>query len=199
MSKTVTFYFDLSSPYSYFAATQVEALANRTRATMLWRPVVLGAIFKQTKNVMNTAVPAKAQYMLVDLARWAHYYDVPFTFNPLFPQNTMTLHRAIIAAQSLVDEATGIKLARAAFDAMWVHQRDITNETTIVDLIDEVGLDGATILQATSDPNIKGTLRQYTEDALEYGVFGAPSFVVDDHLYWGNDRLAFLEAYLLQD
>ena len=135
MSKTVIFYFDLSSPYSYFAATQVEALARRTRATMLWRPVVLGAIFKQTNNVMNTAVPAKAQYMLVDLERWAHYYDVPFAFNPHFPLNTMTLHRAIIAAQSLVDEATGQKLARAAFDAMWVHQRDITNESTMVDLM----------------------------------------------------------------
>lgn len=199
MSKTVTFYFDLSSPYSYFAATQVDALANRTRATILWRPVVLGAIFKQTNNVMNTAVPAKAQYMLVDLNRWAQYYDVPFNFNPYFPQNTMTLHRAIIAAQSLIDEQTGKKLAKAAFEAMWVHQHDITNDTTIVDLIDEVGLDGATILQATSDPTVKGTLRQYTEDALEHGVFGAPSFVVDDHLYWGNDRLPFLEAYLLQE
>lgn len=196
MPKMATFYYDLSSPYSYLTATQLESLSEKTGATIQWRPVVLGAIFKSTGNVMPASVQAKAQYMFSDLERWRKYYDVPFRFNPYFPVNAMTLHRAIVAVQKQHGEASGILLSKIAFDAVWARSLNITEPDVITSLIDEAGFDGEAILATTSTDEIKMALRQNTQTAIDAGVFGAPSIVVDGELFWGNDRLHFVEEAL---
>lgn len=196
MPGTMIFYFDLSSTYSYMAATQVEGVAARAKGTVIWTPVVLGAIFKQVGNVMPATIPAKASWMLKDLDRWAQYYGVGFKMNPHFPINAMTAHRAIVAAQLDGHEAAAAKLARACFDSVWVHGADITQEEVLAELIAEVGLEPEGLLPKTQDQQVKDKLRQNTEAALAHGVFGAPAFVINDELIWGNDRLHFAEALL---
>lgn len=197
MSADATFYFDLASPYSYLCATQLEGVARRTRATIAWRPIVLGAVFKTLGIAAPLTIPAKAEYMLEDLKRWSTYYDEPFLFASPFPFNAMTMHRAIVAAQTLVSEEVGQKMALAAFRAAWAQGKDLTREDVIVEIADEHGADGSTILQATQDQHVKDLLRQNTEEAIEVGCFGAPSLVVDEELFWGNDRLQFVEAALM--
>lgn len=185
------FYFDLSSPYSYLAATQLPALAARTGATIAWKPVVLGAVFQAMGNRMPAAVPAKAGYMLQDLQRWARRYGVPFQFTSRFPVNAITAHRLILVAGE-----RGPELAMDAFSRLWAHDEDITAPDTLVALAQGVGLDPADALVAMSTPVIKDQLRALTDEAIAAGMFGAPAFVVHGDLYWGNDRLDFVEEAL---
>jgi 2-hydroxychromene-2-carboxylate isomerase len=193
MSPAVDFYFDLSSPYSYLAATQLPGLVARTGATVDWRPVVLGAVFKASANTMPSLSPPKARYMLADLHRWAERYGVPFHFSSRFPVRALKAHRMIVSAGDVEQAA---HLGHALFDAAWVHDRDITADAELTAIATEAGLDGATLLGAAEGQPAKDALRANTDAAIALGMFGAPAFVVDGTLFWGNDRLDFVEAAL---
>lgn len=197
MSSTVTFFFDLSSPYSYLAATQIEDVIRRGRGELVWTPIVLGALFKETGNSMPAAVAAKGAWMLQDLKLWADYYEVPFKMSPHFPVNAMTAHRLIIAAQQQGAPNVGA-LVRALFDAIWVHGLDVTQPEVLAELLAEQGLDADELLTAATSQPVKDKLRQNTQQAQDQGAFGAPTFIIGDTLIWGNDRLHFVEAKLLQ-
>lgn len=193
MSNTIDFYFEISSPYSYMAATQIEEVAARAGAEVSWRPVVLGAVFKETGNDMPAKVAAKGRYMLGDLKRWARRYGVEFSWPSRFPMNTITAHRAILAAEARHDAQTARALTLAIYRAYWGEDRDVSSPEVLGEIIAAQGLDAEAILAATQDPEIKARLREYTDEAVARGVFGAPSFVIGDELFWGNDRLDFVE------
>jgi len=192
--KTIDFYFDLSSPYSYLAATQIEAVAARHGATVAWKPVVLGAVFKAANNTIPAASPPKASWMMGDLARWAARYQVPFRFTSHFPLNAMKAHRMIVAADRLGHG--GGALGRAFFDALWTQDRNLGSDDELRSIVDRLGLDGTALLAAAETQPIKDGLRANTEEAISRGMFGAPAMMVDGQLYWGNDRLDFVEAAL---
>lgn len=190
--KTVDFYFDLSSPYSYLAATQLGPVAARHGATIAWKPVVLAAVFKATGNTMPAACAAKAQHMLVDLARWAKRYDVPFTMSSHFPLNTIKPERLIVAAGA----ARAGDLALALFQGMWADDRNIADEAVMRAIVEAQGLDANALLAAIETPAVKDGLRANTDEAIARGMFGAPAMYVGDELFWGNDRLDFVEDAL---
>jgi 2-hydroxychromene-2-carboxylate isomerase len=191
--KTVDFYFDLSSPYSYLAATQLPALTARHDVDVRWKPIVLAAVFKAADNHMPAQSPPKARYMLHDLERWAKKYGVPFTMNSRFPMNTIKPERLVLAA-----EPTGraTDLALALFRAMWVDDRDIASADEMRAIAQSLGLDGDALLAAIETPAVKDKLRANTDEAIAREVFGAPSFLYRGELYWGNDRMEFLEDAL---
>jgi 2-hydroxychromene-2-carboxylate isomerase len=189
--KRVEFFFDLSSPYSYMAATQMKALGERTGATVAWRPMVLGAVFKTVGNDMPARVPNKARWMMQDLSRWAEHYGVPFQMSSHFPLNTIKAMRLI-----LVDEAKAAAVASAGFAGMWAEDRDITSDAELRRIAELGGLDAAAALTAIETPAVKERLRANTDEAVARGAFGAPTFVVGDELFWGNDRLHFVERAL---
>jgi 2-hydroxychromene-2-carboxylate isomerase len=185
------FFFDLSSPYSYMAATQMKPLAARTGAEIAWRPMVLGAVFKATGNEMPARVPHKGRWMGNDLQRWAAHYGVPFRFGSHFPANTIKAMRLI-----LVDDAKAADVALAGFHAMWADDRDLGDAAVLSSIAEVGGLDAAAALQAIETPAIKDRLRANTDEAVARGAFGAPAMFVGDELFWGNDRLHFVEAAL---
>lgn len=191
--KTVDFYFDLSSPYSYLAATQIPALQKRCGVEVLWKPMVLAAVFKAADNHMPAQSPPKARYMLADLDRWAKKYGVPFVMNSRFPLNTIKPERLVIAA-----EPTGKapELAIALFRAMWAEDKDISSIDEMRAAARTVGLDSDALLAAIETGPVKDKLRAYTDEAIAREAFGAPSFVYRGELYWGNDRMEFLEDAL---
>ena len=189
--KRLEFFFDLSSPYSYLAATQMKPLADKTAAEIVWRPMVLGAVFKSTGNEMPARIPNKARWMGNDLQRWADHYGVPFRFSSHFPANTIKAMRLV-----LVDDARAADVALAGFSAMWAEDRDLTAEAELRRVAELGGLDPAAALAAIESPAVKERLRANTEEAVARGAFGAPTMIVGDQLFWGNDRLHFVEAAL---
>ena len=191
--KTVDFYFDLSSPYSYLAATQLAALERTSGCAIAWKPMVLAAVFKSAGNTMPAACPPKAKYMLDDLGRWARQYGVEFRMTSRFPVNAIKPMRLVLAAEP---EGRAGAVALAAFRALWVNDRAITDGAELRAIAKEAGLDPERALAAIETPEIKDRLRAHTDAAVRRGAFGAPAIFVDDQLFWGNDRLHFVEAAL---
>ncbi len=191
--KTIEFYFDLSSPYSYFAATQLPALATRTGAKVEYRPFVLAAVFKATGNDMPAKVPAKGSYMFKDLERWAEYYGVRFKFSSYFPANTIKAMRLVLAAD---EHGKAEAVALGTFRAMWAENRDINDPVTLGDIAEKAGIDAESALKAIESSAIKDRLRTNTDAAIGRGAFGAPTMFVGEEMFWGNDRLHFVERAL---
>lgn len=188
----IEFFFDIGSPYSYLAATQIDGLGERTGARIRWRPFLLGGVFKATKNVAPATVQAKARWMLEDLALWATLYDAPFKLNSRFPLNTLTTMRAIAGAA----ESTVPALTLALFDAMWADDLDVSSPDVIRQVAESIELDGDSIMEAATQQETKDFLRSTTEEAVARGAFGAPTFFVGERMFWGNDRLPLIEAVL---
>ena len=193
MAQQVEFFFDYGSPFSYLADTQLAALERRTGATVVYRPMLLGAVLKETGNASPITVPAKGRYMGVELHRWARRYGVPFAANKFFPINTMRLMRGAVAAQHAECFA---EYHRAIYPAFWVDSANLGEPGVIRAVLDKAGLNADLILARIEEPDVKEQLRLNTEEAVRRGVFGAPTFFVGEEMFWGNDRLMFVEEAL---
>jgi 2-hydroxychromene-2-carboxylate isomerase len=189
----VEFLFDFGSPTSYLAYKRLPAMIQRTGARALHTPVLLGGIFKATGNASPAAVPAKGRWMNADLARWAARYGVPFTHNPHFPINTLHLMRG---AAGLIGDERFTAYCDAVFDAMWREPRNLGDPVELEPVLRRAGLDAETFRALIERDEVKQRLKAATEDAVARGVFGAPTFFVDGELYFGQDRMDFVEAAL---
>ena len=193
MAQQVEFFFDYGSPFSYLADTQLAALERRTEATVVYWPMLLGAVLKETGNASPITVPAKGRYMGVELHRWAKRYGVPFAANKFFPINTMRLMRGAVAAQHAECFA---EYHRVIYPAFWVDSANLGEPGVIRAVLDKAGLNADLILARIEEPDVKEQLRLNTEEAVRRGVFGAPTFFVGEEMFWGNDRLMFVEEAL---
>ena len=189
------FFFDYGSPYSYLADTQLAVLRARTGCELVYRPMLLGGVFKATGNHSPAVEPvaAKRDYGMLELRRWIAHLGVPFQMNAHFPINTLLLMRAAHAA-----EQHGVFPAfhAALYPAFWVRSENLGDPAVVARVLGAAGLDGPALLAAAEGDAAKSALRATTEEAVARGVFGAPSFFVDDELFWGNDRLDFVERAL---
>ncbi|WP_339515996.1 2-hydroxychromene-2-carboxylate isomerase [Pseudomonas sp. RL_15y_Pfl2_60] len=193
MSKQVEFFFDFGSPASYLAWTQLPKIAASAGAQINWRPMLLGGVFKATGNSSPVQVPAKGRYMLQDLGRFAKRYNVPMRFNPNFPINTLTLMRG--AAGYLDDERFGL-FVKVIFEAMWVDAKNLADPQQIAEVLTAAGFEPEEFARLVADERVKERLKANTEEAIQRGVFGAPSFFVDGELHFGQDRLDFVAEAL---
>ena len=182
MSGSLDFYYDIASPYSYLAAHRVAKISDAGSVDVRWKPILLGGIFRATENTMPAAVPARGRYMLKDLARWAERIGVPFHFSSTFPHHSLVAMRALTAAPT----ALLPELSLALFRATWVENKDLSQVDVVTAAL---GTHGPDLVTATQDPTVKAKLMSVTQEAIDAGAFGAPSFVVDGELFWGNDRL----------
>lgn len=194
MSRTVEFYFDFGSPTAYLAYRRLRQLAQAYGLAIEYRPMLLGGVFKATGNSSPVAIPAKGEYMLKhDLPRFARRYGVPLNFNPHFPINTLNLMRGAIAAMRLgCFEA----YADAVYDAVWVGEKDMGDPEVVAATLTAAGLDAGALLALSQEPEVKGELVKATEEAVARGVFGAPTLFMDGEMYFGQDRLDFIEEAL---
>jgi 2-hydroxychromene-2-carboxylate isomerase len=193
MAKELEFFFDYGSPFSYLADSQLERLAARTGARVIYRPMLLGGVFKETGNSSPIAIEAKRKYMTADLERWAKHYGVPALHNPHFPINTIRLMRGAIAAERLGGFPA---YHRAIFDAFWREGLNLGDAAVVREVLERAGLDAERLAAASEEPAVKDALRVATEAAVARGAFGAPTFFVGDQMFWGNDRLLFVEHAL---
>ena len=195
MSKTVEFFFDLGSPASYLAHTQLPALCRDCGAALVYRPMLLGGVFQATGNASPAMIPAKGRYMIRDLARYAERYGVPMRFNPHFPINTLSLMRLLVAVQLHQPERLDDAL-QALFQATWVDGVNMGDPARVAEVLAAAGLDAAALQQQIGEPAVKEALKATTEEAVRRGVFGAPTCFVGDDMYFGQDRLEFVREAL---
>lgn len=195
MSKTVEFWFDVGSPTAYLAWRQLPGIAARHGAAIDYRPMLLGGVHKATGNTPPGMVAAKGAYMGIDLARFAARYGVELNFNPHFPVNTLALMRGAVAAQ-MAGEETFQRYLTTMMEAMWLAPRNLNDPQVVADVLTEGGFDPAWFLEKTADPAVKDRLKALTEEAVAKGAFGAPTFYVGDEMFFGQDRLDFVEEAL---
>ena len=195
MAKQVEFLFDLGSPYSYLAYHQLPKMTKAKGATILWRPVLLGGLFQATGNRSPIEVPAKGRYSMIDLQRWADVYGVRLTMNPHFPINTLSLMRGAVAMQ-MAGDAELQSYLEVIFSAMFEVPRNMNDPAEVAAVLQACGFDPASFMESISASEVKEKLKSNTADAVARGAFGAPTFFVGEDMFWGQDRLQFVEAAL---
>ena len=191
MPKTIEFLFDVGSPTTYLAHRRLPAIAARTGANVDYIPVLLGGIFKATGNAPPGLVAARGRWMGIDMARYAERESIALAHNPDFPINTITMMRMLTGARGTADFAP---LAEALFSAMWEHPRNMGDPAVLATTLQAAGFDADAQLTRASDPDVKAALAKATDYAVSRGAFGAPTFFVGDAIFFGQDRLDWVEA-----
>lgn len=191
------FYFDVGSPTAYLAWCRLTQLVAGHDLTVVNRPMLLGGVFKAAGSTSPVTVPAKGRYMLEqDLPRFAARYGVPLNFSPYFPINTLTLMRGVFAARAADCEDAYIE---TVFRAIWVEAANMGDAAVVQSTLESAGLDAQAIMGGCAQPEIKQALIEATEAAVARGVFGAPTMFIGEDMFFGQDRLDFVEERLLSD
>ena len=197
MAKTLEFFFDYISPTAYIAQAVVPSVIERTGATLKLRPMFLGGVMQATGNRPPGTVPAKGKYLGADLARCCKRYGLELHFNSHFPlMNTRPLAGATL--RLLDDPDQQMKLFQSAWKHLWGKPDgiDAGDEAQFKAAIGSDGLDADTLWSLGTDAETKAMLRANTEEAVERGAFGAPTFFVGDEMFFGHDRLDYAEEAL---
>lgn len=200
MSVEVEFCFDFGSPNAYLAHLAIPAIEARTGVEFSYVPVLLGGVFKATNNVSPAVslhgVKNKPEYQALETRRFLARYGVPaYTPNPYFPVNTLMIMRGAIVAQR---EAFFERYVDEIYRHMWAQPRKMDDAEVVAAALTESNLPVSTIMEGIQDPAVKAQLIANTEDAVERGVFGSPSFFVDNELFFGKDKLPDVEAEIVR-
>jgi len=188
------FFFDFTCPYAFLASTQVEELAERCAADLHWRPMFLGGVFRALYGEASIPTPpaVKLERIKRDLQRWAQHWDAPFSYPQAHPNNSAAALRCVLAAP---EHAAAI--SHRVFRAYWQEHADISDRKVLYSLLEDAGCDAHAVFEASQSDMLRKSLRDDTDEAIERGVFGAPTFFVErDHMIWGQDRLLFVEKML---
>ncbi|ACD97409.1 2-hydroxychromene-2-carboxylate isomerase [Trichlorobacter lovleyi] len=193
MSKTVDFYYDYGSPTAYMAWTQLTKICTKAGATLNYKPMLLGGVFKAIDNPSPMLVESKRAYLQKDFIRHAEHYGIPYVMNPHFPVNTVGIMRGAMwaAATEHLEQYN-----KVMFEAMWVDQKNMADLEVITEVLEKAGFIAAPIIEATAQAEIKKALIDATNEAVERGVFGAPTMFVGDEMFFGQDRLDWVERAL---
>ena len=190
MTKSIEFFFDFRSPYSYLAHTQLAGLG----AQVILRPMAVLKVMEMVGNVPTTLVcAAKGRYARADLGRWAKRYGIPLRPSDMRANDGDACSRAVLAAGTAGDAAT---VTTALFRAGWGEAKPLTSVSEILGIVSSTGADVTTIAARIDDPQVIAALEANTKEAAERGVFGSPTILVDTQMFFGNDRLDFLREYL---
>jgi len=193
--KQVEFYFDFGSPTSYLAYTQLPKIAADSGAQLVWRPMLLGGVFKATGNQSPVLVALKGVWMWNDMDRWARRYGVPLLKNPHFIINTLTLMRGAVGMQQRQPKDFQ-RYVDTMFRAMWVEPVNLGDAAVVAATLEKAGFDAAAVAALAGDTEIKAKLVELTHEAVERGVFGAPTMFVGSDMFFGQDRLEFVREAL---
>ena len=199
MTHTIDYYFTPQSPWTYLGHARFAALARSTGATVRVRPVDLGAVFPVSGGLpLGKRAPQRQAYRLLELARFSRHLDIPLNPKPkFFPVAADDAAKLIIAVDLHDGTEAAMKLCGAVFAAVWVQERNIADPKVLEALVGECALSAKRCEQSQSQ-TVQERYEDYTQQAIEAKVFGAPSYVIDGEIFWGQDRLDFVERALIQ-
>ena len=195
MPNPIDFYFDFSSPYGYFVAEKIDALALKYHRTVTWHPILLGAVFKINNQQPLPNIPLKGDYAKHDILRSARWFKLPLKIPAKFPINTVTPCRAFYWVHDH-DAAQARQFALAAYRAYFAEDRDISSADVTLEVATLCGIDKAALTAALNDNAVKERTKNAVDAAIARGVFGSPYIVIDGEPFWGSDRLDQVEAWL---
>ncbi|MBP0463056.1 2-hydroxychromene-2-carboxylate isomerase [Roseomonas sp. PWR1] len=194
----IDYFASLNSPWTHLGAARIEAMAARHGATLRIFPVDFGTIFANSGGLpLPKRSPQRQAYRLQELARWREQLGIPITIQPRhFPHNELPGCAAVIAVRETIGDAPAIRLAHRILKALWEEEANPADPATLAALIAECGLDAGQVASLAADPRWLERRMADTEAALARGVFGAPSYVIGEDIFWGQDRLDFVERRL---
>ena len=194
----IDYYASLNSPWTHLGAARIEALAAQHGASLRIYPVDFGTIFANSGGLpLPKRSPQRQAYRLQELARWRDHLGIPITIQPRhFPHNELLGCAAVIAVREAIGDAEAVRLAHRILKALWEEEANPADPATLARLIAEAGLDPKAVQALAADPRWLERRQADTEAALARGVFGAPSYVIGDDIFWGQDRLDFVARRL---
>ena len=195
MSAPIDFYFDFSSPYGYFMAEKIDALAAVHQRDVVWRPFLLGAVYKITGDTPLPSKPMKGGYARRDLERSARFFGLPCQVPDAFPIATQHAARAFYWINDQ-DDARSRRFALEIYRAYFRDNRDVSQQQVVLDVALGVGVERAPLEAALGSDALKARLRSECDAAIARGVFGSPFIVIDGEPFWGADRLPQIERWL---
>ncbi len=188
MIKSFEFYFDFASPYSFLAHKQIRKIEKNNSIKIKYMPILLGGLFNLSGIKANADIPIKAKYMIKDCKLWAEKNNISFKFNNYFPIKTLTLMRCVLVAQK--KDFTQMFINKI-FDAIWKDGINLNDNLIVEKLLKNLDLNPKIFLVEANEAKIKEELKSKTNDAHKKGIFGAPTFLVNNKIFWGQDRLEF--------
>jgi 2-hydroxychromene-2-carboxylate isomerase len=196
MSKVVTVYYSLQSPWTYLGWARLRDLVAATNAAAHYRPIQSGPLFEASGTLPLARRPKQRQaYRLMELRRWRDHLGVPLNLHPKhFPVDESLAARIAIAHRQRGGDIAA--LSQAMMSAVWVEERDLADRATLLEIAREQGADGPALLEAAQDETVRSEYDANTRAAIEQGVFGVPTFVIGGELFWGQDRLDFVARAL---
>ena len=197
MSRTVDYYFTPQSPWTFLGHARFAAMAKAAHAIVRLRPVDFGAVFPASGGLpLAKRAPQRQAYRLAEMARFSKHLGIQMNFHPkFFPVSGDAASKLIIAVDLHDGTDATMRLCAAVFSAVWVQDRDIADAGVLIELVNECGLSVERAVEAQTSP-IDTKYREYTRAAIEAQVFGAPSYVIDGEIFWGQDRLDFVARAL---
>ena len=198
MGKHVDYYVSLNSPWTYLGSARFDAMVKKHGADVTIWPVDFGSIFAVSGGLpLPKRSPQRQAYRMMELKRWRDHLGVKTTLEPkFFPANEVPAAKCVIALREEGRMADAVKVAHAVLTGLWAEEKNSGDPATLQAIIDGCGLDGAAVMKASEAPGIAEKREAYTKHAISQGVFGAPSFVIDGEIFWGQDRLDFVERKL---
>ena len=192
--RSVDFYFDFSSTNSYFAAFMLPEICARNDARLNWMPTHFAALFRGTGFDVMAMSPRKARYLWRDHARYAQLTGLPFKRPSRFPIKTSAALRTVVAAGANESDEESRERAKGAIvqaimRAYWERDEDIGDAAVLATIATRAGFDGTQLVSAANSDRVRQDLTAITDRAIARGVFGAPTFIVGDEMFWGKDRL----------
>ncbi|MBL8675602.1 MAG: 2-hydroxychromene-2-carboxylate isomerase [Rhodospirillales bacterium] len=198
MAKHIDYYVSLMSPWTHLGAARIEALARQHGATIRIWPVAFGEIFAVSGGVpLPKRAPQRQAYRMMELKRWRAHLGVPINLEPkFFPGDELPAVKSVIAVRERIDGGKAMTLAHAVLKGVWEQDKNVADPDTLAGIIASVGLDPKAVAGMAADPAVAAMRDADTRMAIERGVFGAPSYVIDGEIFWGQDRLEFVARKL---
>ncbi|MEO9189469.1 MAG: 2-hydroxychromene-2-carboxylate isomerase [Acetobacteraceae bacterium] len=198
MAMHIDYYASLNSPWTHLGGARLEAMAARHGASVRIFPVDFGTIFPNSGGLpLPKRAPQRQAYRLMELERWRAHLGIPIQIKPrFFPAKETQATLCVIATRETIGDAQAIALAHRVLKALWEEEKDTGDAATLAGLIEDVGMDAHALMALAAEPHWSERREQDTRTALARGVFGAPSYVIGEEIFWGQDRLEFVERRL---